>query len=37
MLEFVPEHFRVIEEKREKLACPTCQEEGMVTAPSDRF
>ncbi len=36
ILEFVPAHFLVIEEKREKLACPKCPEEGVVTAPSDK-
>jgi transposase len=36
ILEFVPAHFLVIEEKREKLACPTCPEEGVTTAPSEK-
>lgn len=36
ILEFVPARFRVIEEKREKLACPACPEEGVVTAPSEK-
>jgi len=36
ILEFVPAHFLVIEEQREKLACPTCPEEGVTTAPSEK-
>jgi transposase len=36
ILEFVPAHFVVIEEKREKLACPSCPNEGVSTAPSDK-
>ena len=36
VLEFVPAQFRVIVEKREKLVCPTCVEEGVVTAPSEK-
>ena len=36
ILEFVPARFIVIEEKREKLACPRCPEEGVSTAPSDK-
>jgi transposase len=36
ILEFVPAQFRIIEEKREKLACPTCPEEGVTTAPSEK-
>ncbi|WP_437322099.1 IS66 family transposase zinc-finger binding domain-containing protein [Sorangium sp. So ce385] len=34
ILERVPAQFRVIEEKREELACPTCLEEGVVIAAS---
>ena len=36
ILEFVPATFRVIEEKREKLACSNCPHEGVVTAPSEK-
>jgi transposase len=36
ILEFVPAHFKVIEEKCEKLACPRCPEEGVATAPSEK-
>jgi transposase len=36
VLEFVPAHFEIIEEKREKLACPSCPEEGVATAPSEK-
>jgi transposase len=36
ILDFVPAHFVVIEEKREKLACLACPEEGVVTAPSEK-
>lgn len=36
ILEFVPAHFLVIEEKCEKLACATCPEQGVATAPSDK-
>jgi transposase len=36
ILEFVPAHFEVIEEQREKLACPHCPEQGVVTAPSEK-
>jgi transposase len=36
VLNFVPAHFEVIEEQREKLACPTCPEEGVATAPSEK-
>jgi transposase len=36
ILEFVPAHFTVIEEKREKLACPSCPEEGVTTALSEK-
>jgi transposase len=36
ILEFVPAHFNVIEEKREKLACPSCPEQGVTTAASDK-
>lgn len=36
VLEFVPGHFRILEEKREKLACRAC--EGEVTvAPTDKI
>lgn len=36
VLEFVPAHFIVIEEQREKLACPRCPQEGVSTAPSEK-
>jgi transposase len=36
ILEFVPAQFRVIVEMREKLACPACPEEGVVTAASEK-
>lgn len=36
ILEFIPAHFVVIEEKREKLACPRCPEEGVSTALSEK-
>nr|WP_236644128.1 IS66 family transposase [Sorangium cellulosum] len=36
VLDFVPAQFRIIEEKREKLACPACPEEGVVTAASEK-
>jgi transposase len=37
VLEFIPAHFVVIEEQREKLACPRCPEEGVTTAPSEKI
>ena len=36
VLEFIPAHFIVIEEQREKLACPRCPDEGVTTAPSEK-
>ena len=36
VLEFISAHFVVIEEQREKLACPRCPQEGVSTAPSDK-
>lgn len=36
VLEFIPAQFIVIEEQREKLACPRCPEEGVTTAPSEK-
>jgi transposase len=36
VLNFVSAHFEVIEELREKLACPRCPEEGVATAPSEK-
>jgi transposase len=36
ILEFVPGHFTVIEEKREKRACLACPEEGVTTALSEK-
>jgi transposase len=35
ILDFVPAQFVVVEEAREKLACPVCQE-GVVAAPSEK-
>lgn len=37
VLEFIPARFIVIEEQREKLACPRCPEEGVTTAPSEKI
>lgn len=37
VLNFVPAGFEIIEEEREKLACPHCPEEGVVTAPSEKL
>lgn len=36
ILEFVPARFEIIEEQREKLACPRCPHQGVATAPSDK-
>jgi transposase len=36
ILEFIAAHFEIIEEQREKLACPRCPQEGVATAPSDK-
>jgi transposase len=36
VLEFVPAHFEIIEEQREKLVCPHCPEQGVATAPSEK-
>lgn len=36
ILEFYSAHFEVIEEQREKMACPHCPEEGVATAPSEK-
>ncbi|MGK3961838.1 IS66 family transposase [Sorangium sp. So ce118] len=36
VLEFVPARFRIIEEQREKLACPRCPEQGVTTADSEK-
>ncbi|AGP39443.1 IS66 family transposase [Sorangium cellulosum] len=36
VLEFVPAQFRIIEEKREKLVCPSCPEQGVTTADSEK-
>ncbi|XYH97752.1 IS66 family transposase [Sorangium sp. So ce1128] len=36
VLEFVPAQFRIIEEQREKLACPSCPEQGVTTADSEK-
>jgi len=35
ILEFVPAHFKVIEQEREKIACPTC-ESGVQIADSQK-
>ncbi|XXV20366.1 transposase [Sorangium sp. So ce1182] len=37
MLALVPAQFRVIEEQREKLACPRCPEQGVTTADSEKL
>jgi transposase len=36
VLEFVPAQFRIIEERREKLACRRCPEQGVTTADSEK-
>lgn len=36
ILELIAAHFEIIEEKREKVACPRCPEEGVATAPSEK-
>jgi transposase len=36
VLEFVAASFKVIEERREKMACPRCPDGGVATAPSDK-
>ncbi|WP_437544796.1 IS66 family transposase [Sorangium sp. So ce367] len=36
VLEFVPAQFKIIEERREKLACPRCPEQGVTTADSEK-
>lgn len=36
VLEFTSARFEIIEEKREKLACPRCPEAGVSTAPSEK-
>lgn len=36
VLEFVPAQFKIIEEQREKLACPRCPEQGVTTADSEK-
>jgi transposase len=36
ILDFAPAHFEIIEEQREKLACPRCPDEGVATAPSEK-
>ncbi len=33
MLEFIPAHFIVIENMREKMACVGCRESGIIVAP----
>lgn len=35
VLEFSPAHFKIVEERREKLACTDC-ESGVVSAPSEK-
>jgi transposase len=37
VLEFVAAHFEIVEEQREKLACPRCPEGGVATAPSEKI
>jgi len=36
ILNFVPAHFEILEELREKMACPRCPTEGVATAPSEK-
>ncbi|WP_437275449.1 IS66 family transposase [Sorangium sp. So ce375] len=36
VLEFIPAQFKIIEEQREKLACPRCPEQGVTTADSEK-
>ena len=36
ILDFAPAQLRVIEERREKLVCKRCPEEGVETAPSEK-
>lgn len=36
VLELVPAHFKVVEHRREKLACPSCQE-GVETAANQKL
>lgn len=36
ILEFIPAQFKIIEEQREKLACPRCPEQGVTTAQSEK-
>jgi transposase len=36
ILEFAPAQLRVIEQRREKLVCKRCPEEGVATAPSEK-
>jgi transposase len=35
ILEFIPAHFKIIEQEREKVACPNC-DTGVTTAPSEK-
>jgi transposase len=36
VLEFVGASFKIIEEQREKMACPRCPDGGVATAPSEK-
>ena len=36
ILEFVPAHFKIIEERREKLACDACGHDSIVVADSEK-
>jgi transposase len=36
ILEFLPAQFKIIEEQREKLACPRCPEQGVTTAATEK-
>lgn len=36
ILEFVAAHFEIIEEQREKVACPHCPQKGVATALSEK-
>ena len=35
-LDFIPAYFEIVEERREKLACPRCPHQGVATAPSEK-
>ena len=37
VLEFIAASFKIIEEQREKMACPRCPDGGVATAPSEKI